>query len=380
MVTKQRRHVFNPPQFQGTSIVGTEQKFAIDRTWPIEEIHLVVSGTVSATAFTGLTTDGMLGVVKKVTLAANDGTQPRNVVDYSGIGLLEYCANAGLNLDAASLEVVKLQLAGTITASVSFRLTYRIPLVHPMIQEPLRTRMLLPAHNWDQDLNLSIQFASNTEIGSAGSFSALSTEVVLVRRVMPESLNQQILSSGGYIPFDLIEQPYSIGVGISGEQRINIPSPGSYLNLNLRSYKGGSTVTRDVIDAVTTLGSETKWTLTSGGVTEQEFRFKHIQTANEFSRPINAISNTSSPVIGGAVAANTAFRPASSIMLDFMGDGLNDANELGSTLDLNLPQKSGLKMELVGSVSSASTNGHVLFVGGHRLYGDLTRWQSARGL
>ena len=169
-------------------------------------------------------------------------------------------------------------------------------------------------------------------------------------------------------------------MGVSGEQRISIPAPGSYLNLNLRSYKGGASITRDVLDAVTTLGSETKWILTSGGVTEQEFRFKHIQTANEFSRPTNALSNTSSPVIGGAVATNTAYRPAASIMLDFMGDGLNDANELGSALDLNLPQRSGLKMELVGSVASAATNGHVLYIGGHRLYGDLSRWQSARGL
>jgi hypothetical protein len=37
-------------------------------------------------------------------------------------------------------------------------------------------------------------------------------------------------------------------------------------------------------------------------------------------------------------------------------------------------------MELVGNVAAAVTNAHTIFYGGHRYYGDLSRWQAARGI
>jgi len=96
--------------------------------------------------------------------------------------------------------------------------------------------------------------------------------------------------------------------------------------------------------------------------------------------PKNSSTQASSPQLGGAVAASTSFQPAASVMLDFLSDGVpsDGVNELGSVLDLNIPARSGLKMEIITNVASVATNGSTLFVMGHRLYGDLSKWQSVK--
>jgi hypothetical protein len=194
---------------------------------------------------------------------------------------------------------------------------------------------------------------------------------------MDDSTTSAIQKAGGFINFDLLERSYNVGVGVSGQQRFPISTPGSYAGLLMRTYKGGASVTRDVIDQVVTAGSETLWDIESGGVIQRQWRMRTVQTINDWSRVANSSNQTYSPNFAGAVAGSTSFQPASSIYLDFLGDGIGgDANELGSVLDCNLPTKSGLLMELVGSVASAATNGHVIYLMGHRWYGDLSKWQA----
>ena len=150
------------------------------------------------------------------------------------------------------------------------------------------------------------------------------------------------------------------------------------MGLLFRQYKGGTTITRDVLDAVVTIGSESRWRLESGLAVLTEWKWKHLQTDNDYSRVANGISQTSSPNFSGAVAANTSYQPAASCMLDFLTDGLDSANELGSLLDCNVAPNAGLKMEVIGPVVSVATNASTLYIGGHRLFGDLTKWQSVR--
>ena len=369
----------------GQTILGTQVPVAVNRTWPVEEFLIIVTATVNATGLT-LTTgttgqpgvDNILNIVKNVELDINDGVQPRTVINASGIALLEYAAQTGLNLDRATLASIALSASGTVAANMTFRITYRIPVVHPAIAEPLRTRMLMPCHTWAQDMNLKITFESAANMYSAGALSAIAVEVVLVRRQMDATTTAAIVKSGGFIPFDLLETPYNIAVGTSGAQRFKINAPGSYAGLLLRSYLGGATMTRNVLDQVTTPGSETVWDIESGGVTFRQWRSKTIQIINDLSRPANGVNQTYSPEISGAVAANTSYQPASSVYLDFLGDGLgsDSANELGSILDVNLPVQSGLLMEIVGNVANVATQGSQLYVLGHRWYGDLSKWQA----
>jgi hypothetical protein len=413
MMLPQRVNFFSPPQFNAASgaVAGTTQKWAIDRTWPIEEFIVVVNATTHSSGLTSPTLDNILSLVKNVELTTNDGVQPRSVVNYSGPGLLEYAAQAGLCLDRATMAAVALAHSGaTIPASSSLRLAYRVPLVHPSVTEPLRTRMLLDIQNHPQDPVLTITYGATADMGT-NAFSAITTDIVLVRREMTTALNKSILSNGGFIPFDLLEVPWSIATGVSGEQRFAISTPGSYLNLLFRQYKGGSSVTRDVLDAVTTLGSESRWRLESGGVVIRDWKWKHLQTINDYSRPSGGIYNVptvgtgfiaassgggvttaitdatagvvpghwNNPNFGGKPASNTYWAPAGSAMLDFLTDGLVDtAMDLSSTLNCNLPAATGLKMEVIGPVASVATNASTLYIGGHRLFGDVSKWQALK--
>jgi hypothetical protein len=265
----------------------------------------------------------------------------------------------------------------TIANNLKFQITYRIPLVNPCIGEPLRTLMLLPIHRHPQDPVLSIDFEAAANMYSAGSLSALSVEVVLIRRAVSQAQDAAIVAAGGYIPFDLMESANVIPLGVSQETRFPLATPGSYLNLVFRQYLGGASVTRSPVDAVTTFGSESVWRLETGGNVLHQWRWKHLRAINQFTSPENSTNQTYSPRIGGVVAAGTLWTPAASVMLDWLGDGLTGdaSNELGSVLDCNLPTLTGLKMEVVGTPASVATNASTLFIGGHRLYGDLSQWQ-----
>lgn len=426
MMIPQRLTFFNPAQMtdiNGTTtaaskLCGTIQKFAIDRTWPIEEIIVlvdVVMGSGTNTLHNADTAnslvDSILGIVKNINLSINDGIQPRSVVDFSGPGLLEYASLVGLNLDRSTWEAVRLSQLLAITASDKLRIAYRIPLVHPLIGEPLRTRMLLPAHIFPQDPILTITYESNDNMlsGTNHAVNGITTSIILVRRAMTKALTDAIVGSGGFIGFDILETPNTFAPGVSGEQRLAIPITGSYMNLCCRQYLGGAAIVRDVIDQTTTQGAESRWRLESGGVVLRDWRWKFLQTLNDFSRPAlvsqvptvgtgfiaatsggavtTALTNATSGVVpqsqflanfGGAVASATHYQPASSTLLDFLTDGLGaeGANELGSVLDCNIPANSGLKMEIIGPVASVATYGSTLYIGGHRLYGDLSRWQA----
>ena len=378
MMLKKRTQFFNPVNMQGAAVLGTTQTFDVPNTQPIEEILVLVTATAGGTGPTLSGVDNVLGLVKKFTLNINDVVQPRSQVSYSGIGLLEYCSQAGFNLDRSTLETLRLSQGSSIAANMNFRVAYRVPIVHPMITEPVRTRMLMPCHTWANQPQISIDFANAADIYSAGSLSGITVEIIVKYRVMPADLTASILKGGGFIASDLIETATSLPLGSAGEVRIPVTTPGQYLGLLVRSYKGGASVTRDVVDQVTTLGSETRWRIESGLSVLTEWRWKHVQTDNDYSRPANVLSQTSSPNFGGVVAASTSYQPAGSVMLDFLSDGLDSANELGSLLDCNIAPNAGLKMEIVGAQASVATNASILYIGGHRLFGNVSQWQAVR--
>jgi hypothetical protein len=400
MMLKQRLNYFTPSQLQpsGAGLLGTTQRVEIDRTWPIEEILVIVNCTQDGTARVVKVPDGVLGVLKKATLSINDGVQPRNVVDFTGVGLLEYAQLVGLNADTPTLAISAINADSVadntnykVAANLKYQICYRIPLVHPLIAEPLRTRMLLPVHTYDQNPILTLEFETAGNILGAGTLAACTAEIVLVRRDMPTGFSDQIVKAGGFIPFDLVETPIAVPLSTAAEQRFSVPTPGSYMNLLFRHYLGGSTVTRAPIDSPT-FGSEGRWRLETGGSVIREWRWKHLQIINDFSnaRQAQRTANVdASPAqyakitdflggLPGSVAANTSFKPAAACLLEFLSDGLDSANELGSVLDANLPTQSGLKVEVIGTPASVGTNASVLYIGGHRLFGDLSKWQAVR--
>lgn len=374
---KYRRSTHSPEKLNAAGAVklGTNTNvFELPTDNPIEEIVLTVCFTVG-TALTLLGVDNILNIAKRIQVLTNNGkTTPR--WDTSGIGALELVANEGMNLDRATLEALRISQLATVAAGANIRVSYRLPMVHPGVVEPLRTRMLYPVHTHKEVPRLVVDFSSLAEMASAGTITAMVASVQVIAKVMPAEVTAAVMNRGGFIDADVVESSVNFGVGAIQEARIPIQLTGSYTGLLLRLYKGGATISRDVIDEVTTPGAETIWSLITNLETLSQFRMRELQTENDWTKTANVLSLTTSPGFGGVVAANTSFVPSGSVMLDFLSLGL-DARELGSVLDVN-PQALATpttKMELVGKPANTVTNGHTVFVIGRRLYGDLAEFK-----
>lgn len=429
MYLEQRLSYFNPPAFNlpTNTILGTTQKWSLDRTWPIEEILIFLNFDLS----TGMTTispttpdlyDNILQLLQHVNLSVNDGRQPRTLVDCNGVALVEWASQVGMNLDEATLRMVAIAQNPIGAAAVPigvYQMCYRIPCVNPLVGEPMRSRMYLPVHTYPQDPVLTLTFASLAAMGTTGVFGTIRVDVVLVRRV-PTIQSEAFLRStagtnpSGYIDWDMLETPFVLPLGSATEVRLPIPVPGNYINLLFRQYKGGAALSRivpvdvDVGDSMANNnGNETRWRIETGGTVLREWRWKHLRTINDMSRPVNVLAGispkqtTPTPTGAGFVAVASAgavtnqlsnqmanfpdtpqaatanYRAGTTAMIDFLNDGFSGdtGNELGSLLDCNTPATNGLKMELIGTPASVATNPSVIYVMGHRLFGDIARWQ-----
>lgn len=420
MFLEQRVNVFDPPPFNlaTTGILGTTQRWPIDRTWPIEEIWIRVCvdvttafGQTANTITTPAARDGLAGIISKINLSINDGRQPRSVVDVSGIGLLEYISQVGMNLDRNTLKAIQTSTLTSATAAVatgSYEITYRVPMCSPQIGEPLRSRMYLPVHTHPQDPVLSLSFntiagmgynAAGAIAGTAGQ--AVRVNVLLLRRL--PTLNSEALirsTSGsnpnGYIDFDLIETNFTPTLSSAQEFRMPVPVPGNYLNQCWRFYRGnsvasgssGANVFRAPIDgdATNTGGSTEKlfgiepiWRLETGLQVIRNWRWQNIRAINDCTRVLDNIADNATSGNSAApdyIPASTLVLPGSAL-LDFLSDGVtgDTGNELGSVLDCNTPGNNGLKMEVIGTPSNVTVNPHQVFCVGHRLFGDISKWQ-----
>lgn len=359
--------------------------FNLDQTKPIEEIIVGVTFQVAGGVLTLTGLDNILGIIKKIRVDRPSGVQSpagTKVVDYRGIGLLELCTNLGLNLDAGTLGAIILSNGTTIAANQWVRINYRIPLVHPRVGEPIRERQCLPVHTFADPAVLTLDFeqaANMYTTATAGVITNMAVEVKLLRREPNAAHTAAVLAAGGYMPVDIIEAPFQIGTGITAEQRISIPQAGKYLSTQLCFYAGGASITRGLPDANTTPGSETKWTLQIGGTPRDEFLINHLSIINDFSRPRNSQLQATSPASGLPVTAGTSYPVPASVLIDYLTDGIGGgqqaANEFGSVLDGDAAKAASKLIELVFTPSNAATNGHTIYVGGFRVWGDLTPYQ-----
>ena len=422
MLLTQRFNYFQPQQFQGSAsgaanspLLGTTQKWQIDRTWPIEEILLHVNFTVNTGGLTLATSptspdayDNVLTLLQHINLSTNDGRQPRSVVDCNGVALLEYATLTSLNLDLGTQTVIAYSTGATLPAG-NYTLTYRVPMVEPWIGEPLRTRMYLPVHLYPQDPVLTLSFQQGSQMYSAGNINYVGVEVELLRRqptiqseafLRADAQKRGLTNPSGYIDFDLIETPFSIAPGIGTEQRFPIPIPGEYANLMFRHYQGGAAVTRKEIDNGATgssFGNENRWRLETGSVVQREWKWKQLRNICEMSKPVQqlispsvfvaassggavttALAQPLAGIVGGGIPSGQGFRYANSTMLNFLTDGISgdNATELGSLLDCNTPANTGLKMEIIGTPASVATNASYLYVMGRRYFGNLAGWSA----
>lgn len=372
MITESRDDVISPAIFNpGTNtILGTTVSYdQFDTTYHWEGLAIVCHLVCNATPPSTLTLDGVLNLIANVKVEFNFGGI-KTAVSFSGIGLLEYCANIGLNTDAATLNLIAEHVKGTpaLIASNTYRLVYHVPFVHPRVSEPLLSSCLVPVPIHDASPKLTLQFSSAAAMFGAGTLDTVLVQIVPIRREVPQVAHDAIMKAGGYLPFDLVEYAYTPGTGVSGDQHIPVNQPGAYAALQLRMYKGGASVTRDDPSASTTAGSETIWSVQTANKVYRKFLLKTLQAQNGWPRVLNSAAMASSPVIAGKLAANTQYSPPNSLILDFLGggNGISDINELGGCLDCFLPANPGQRMEIVANWASVATNSSTMYIGGHR--------------
>lgn len=388
----------------------------LPRTWPLEEIEINVTATMNSAAITDQIVHGLLGILRKVKLETNDGIKPATPVSVTGPGLLQLVANEGLSLDRSTLGCLGALQQGFLVGSGIYRVTYRIPMVHPMITGALRPRMLLPIHLHNEDPILTMEFAAGTEcITTAASWSSVIVEVKLVRREIPAEFAAFIAKNSPdgdprrwFIQQDIVESVNSVGASQTDQElRVNVPTPAQYASILFYHLQGNANLTPADISANTTIGQETEWQLISGEVATRSWRMKDYQIRNDYSRPAfpaavfnpniptaaspkqqtsaTTINNTTnlfvpSAQFGGALSTGYNVQNPYSIFLDFLSDGINDAEELGSLLDCNLPARQGLKMEIVGRITTPANQASQANIVGRRFFGDLSRWQTVEKL
>lgn len=415
MILPQRSFIIQDSRLSLTAASFAQQtiRVGVPRPWPIEEIWIGVQVTIAAAANTGSIAFGLMNLLRRVTLECTEpGGGPRTVVNLTGPGLLQHISNEGLSLDRATLAVLAATNQGFLKGTGVYRMWYRIPLVHPMVTGALRPRMMLPVHLHPQDPTLTMEFASAAEMFSAVAdpFTAANVEVHLVQREIPKNYGMAIVKETEgrpwewFIKSDLMETIFPLAASLTNsQQRFDVPQPGQYSGMTLYMEKGNATLTIDDISANTTVGQETQWTLESGQSVIRAWRMKQLQALNDSSRVVQSPANFNlnvltavspklvtsgtavvnataievlGPNFGGPAGTGVATQAPASVFHDFLSDGINDADELGSLLDCNLPQLSGLKMQLVGLVTTPANQPSNFKVVGRRFFGDLTRWQS----
>jgi hypothetical protein len=380
--------------------------------YALEEIYVTVQVTIGNAITTGMLGTGLMNIIKRIQLGniPNSDGKPSNVVDVSGQGLLQFVQNEGLRLDDATIGALYAVNRVQVPATGIYRITYRIPMVHPGLTDGLRPRCLLPIFAYNQDPVLQLDFSAATEIsGVADPFSAASVDVFLVTREMQPAAIAQINATGGFINWDLLESPNSPSAGQTNIlNKFIIPTPGSYTGLLMYMLKGGATLTPGDLSGTTTAGQETEWQLKGAGKDIiDSWRMKYLRVINDSSRAsggavfpnsdgtawntlalatdAHALLSNIAPAaqtFGGPLSVGWTIQEPSSVFLDFASDGNNDIRELGSLFNTKMYADKGLEVAIYGQIttSGTTTKPNSLNIVGRRLFGDLSTFQTLSGL
>lgn len=381
LVLPPRDRIFRPPQLMlsGITLLGTTWEDELPNNFPIAGIDIVVDFVNGGTAPSSLTTNGALGIVKRVQIEKRSIVDPGVIVDAAGVRLLELASHEHINLDSATLESIAENYStagGAFDNSAKHRIIYPINFCPPQIGGHLRPRFMLDVNNHKDPPKIRIDFAASTDIYGAGSIANVYVHIVVRRYFMTPQLNDLILNSGGYIPTDQLEQSYAIGTGVSGKQEFRLAKKGKLTCLLGSMHKGGASVLRGDISESTTLGTESEWTLDVGGTPRLGWTMKDRKGINERSGVLNGATLTSSPKIGPALASATKYQDPAGFFLDFLSDdGSMEVQDLGGVLDIDAETAQNNICAVIGPVSSAATNGHTLYLLGRKILVDVSRWQ-----
>lgn len=322
---------------QSSLALGQTIRFELTREFHIESIMLKVAVTVSGVMATA-SADKILDLVKKVKFNVSDGARTRTPIDVSGVALIEIAKKWQGGIDRRT------QLAIGGNAATTYNITYPIYFVHPQVDDPIGSTLLLPAPRFNANPVLEVQFASQADMdtNAAPTFavSALSAYCVVNRRQVTKTK---------WPTFDTelieLEQAYPT---TGNNQLYELQIPGSYTGILLRGYT--SAVARGDVGVA---GGEFKLQLL--GTVIRRFRLLDLQDEQDTSVYRNLAADD---FVGG-------------YYLDFLTDKSGQSSsDFGSVLDANILSASGARVQLLQDITGGA--GVKIKYCTHRIFGDLS--------
>lgn len=218
-----------PPQ---TGIVlGQVVRFVIPRDFALEGFIIVARPTVSGVAAT-IAPEGAYSLFKRVKLTGNDGGQNRDLVNASGLSVIQRHLNYNQNLDSDSLTTVS-NAYGSATQKTIRLHHFFSP---GEIEDPARSLFLANMPRFNNDPYLEITIGSQADIDTNGTptfaISAMEVRVILFKRYVT-SANWMFLKTD----FIDAEAPFTQN---AANQIYRLPIPGWHFGIGMRPYSSAT--------------------------------------------------------------------------------------------------------------------------------------------
>lgn len=339
--------------FTGNALGAIIQK-EITREFLIDSIWVILSGTSTANIATG-NPDGLLNLLKRVTLSVTDGARTRNVIDTTGPGLIEYAAKTA-NVDAQTAAV----LNTTSFAAGAFQLAYPLFFRLPHLDDPEASMFMLPVNRYSNNPLLTLYLGTQADVDQANSPTFAISGGVTVTIV----INRRQIGVANWPIFDteIIEQ--NVAFPASGSNQIfELPTPGVFTGLLVRGFSGV---------APTQIHS---YLVNTNG----DYRISVLGTVLRRCQPtfLQAMSDSAL----GALQLGKAPLPnvptvTGSTYFDFLDvSGGRTMGDLGSALDANGLPAAGARVQFIGDINGG-TGAHLNFLW-HRIFGDVSAMKAA---
>jgi hypothetical protein len=357
------------PRETNSFLPGTVATFDIPRELPIENMFLVATWQVSAYTAPTFLADGPLGHFRRILLNGPDGARNRNVIDASGVGLIELSKHWTGYMDfgptgtgqGSAGQVNSNRVAGTYSPTFAATTDYTVVVpMHfclPNLDDPVSSAFLLPVDRYNANPQLQVQFGATTDVFSAGTFTNQAARLsLMINRRIVNRLNWPIVDG------ELGELRYDVAATGSG-QRFDLPITGYYTGIILRQYR--TNAIRGPLDVATlntycAADNNNAWTLELSGNNIRRFRLADLERENDLSE---AAGGGQGEVLAG------------SYFMDFLSDRTGgDAGDagiaLGSCLNANIPLNSGSRLSFIQNIQTVTAGQTRTHYNYHKFYGN----------
>jgi hypothetical protein len=332
--------------FLGTISValGTTYQLEIPRDFHLERITLKLSFTVSTAAATQ-SADGLMGIVRNVTLNINDALGSRSVFNAGSASLLEEAMQHDGGLDTFTTAHFADNTTGVKNINIP------LACAPGNYSEPLRSAFLIPLGTLQANPQLVITMASQADmdVNATPTFAITgATLQVMIEKREVVSTDPNIRLAWPTNQFDVVENNLPVPADLSN-YRWELPNGCHYLGILMGHYS--STSARANIE---TANGDTRLQVLSQ--VKRRFTFSQLAIVN-----------------GRSIFPQSATQFfAGSYYLDFASDSTGaDVRELGDALDAYVLINAGAKFELILNLTGG-TGRRIKFLY-RRAFGDISR-------